>query len=50
MIFSQFYQLKGLETIKDVFRKAVDMHYSKLSNKVVLITTSIAVSLGPGII
>ncbi|VDK73638.1 unnamed protein product [Litomosoides sigmodontis] len=44
--FSQFNQQKGLETIENVFRKAIDMHYSKLSNKVVLIITSIAVSLG----
>ncbi|KAL3994496.1 hypothetical protein ACH3XW_21960 [Acanthocheilonema viteae] len=44
--FSQFYQLRGLEKIENVFQKAIDMHRFKLANKVVLITTSIAISLG----
>ncbi|EFO25449.2 hypothetical protein LOAG_03032 [Loa loa] len=47
--FSQFYQLKGLERVEDVFQRAVDGHHLKLANKAVLITTSIAVSLGPDV-
>uniref|UniRef100_A0A0R3RYM5 Fes1 domain-containing protein n=1 Tax=Elaeophora elaphi TaxID=1147741 RepID=A0A0R3RYM5_9BILA len=49
IIFSQFYQLKGLERIENVFQKAVDLHHFKLANKAVLITTSIAISLGPDV-
>uniref|UniRef100_A0A8R1XN97 Nucleotide exchange factor Fes1 domain-containing protein n=1 Tax=Onchocerca volvulus TaxID=6282 RepID=A0A8R1XN97_ONCVO len=47
--FRQFYQLKGLEKFENVFRKAVDMHYFKVADKAVLVTTSIAISLGPDV-
>ncbi|CAG9538410.1 unnamed protein product [Cercopithifilaria johnstoni] len=44
--FSQFHQLKGLERIENVFQKAVNVHQFNLANKIILITTSIALSLG----
>ncbi|KAM3719102.1 Hsp70 nucleotide exchange factor [Dirofilaria immitis] len=47
--FSHFCQLKGLEKFEDAFRKAMDTHHFEVANKVVLVTTSIAISLGPDV-
>ncbi|MCP9261993.1 hypothetical protein DINM_005295 [Dirofilaria immitis] len=44
-----FRQLKGLEKFEDAFRKAMDTHHFEVANKVVLVTTSIAISLGPDV-
>lgn len=45
--FSHFCELKGLATIEQTFQKAVEMNHLLLANKGLLVTTSIARSLGP---
>uniref|UniRef100_A0A915PW64 Nucleotide exchange factor Fes1 domain-containing protein n=1 Tax=Setaria digitata TaxID=48799 RepID=A0A915PW64_9BILA len=47
--FNQFRKLNGLEKIVDVFQQSINNNNLKIANKAVLITTSIATSLGPDV-